>query len=132
MDEKGRITREPVIARMHAEIVAYSIPDDLTVNTIKALYKEYGVMTEPHGAAGWAGLKQYLKDFPEDARPDQLAVSLETAHPAKFPEEIRKVLNIDPPLPASIKGLDSLEESFDRLRNSYVQFKEYLLDHYNR
>ncbi len=132
MDEKGRITREPAIDRMHADIAAYSIPDNLTVDTIKALYRDYGVMTEPHGAAGWAGLKQYLQDFPDDPRRDQLAVSLETAHPAKFPEEIRKVLDIDPPLPASMKGLDSLEESFDRLKNSYKQFKEYLLDQYYR
>jgi threonine synthase len=130
MDEKGLITREPDISRMRSEIVAYSISDELTISTLKELYKQSGVMTEPHGAAGWAGLMEYFRDFPFDAHPDQLAVCLETAHPAKFPEEIQKALHMDPPLPKSLEGIEKLEESFDGLKNDYAQFKDYLVSRY--
>jgi len=130
MDEKGNIIHEPDIGRMRSEILAYSISDNQTVNTLKSLYNDHGVITEPHGAAGWAGLMRYLKDFPADDNPGQLAVSLETAHPAKFPEEIQKVLRIDPPLPASMEGLDRLTESYDCLVNDYAQFKDYLINRY--
>ena len=130
MDEKGLITCEPDISRMRSEIVAYSISDELTISTLKELYKQSGVMTEPHGAAGWAGLMEYFRDFPSDAHPDQLAVCLETAHPAKFPEEIQKALHMDPPLPKSLEGIEKLEESFDGLKNDYAQFKDYLVSRY--
>jgi threonine synthase len=127
MDEKGNIVRDPDIEKMRSDIVAYSITDKQTADTLKSLYLSFGVITEPHGAAGWAGLMEYFSDFPGDAFPDQLAVSLETAHPAKFPEEIQKMLNFDPPLPPGLKGLDSLEESFECLKNDYLLFKDYLV-----
>lgn len=126
MDEKGNILREPDTSRMHRDISAFSITDKLTIDTIRSVYKAYGIITEPHGAAGWAGLTEYLRQSPADNNSEQLCISLETAHPAKFPEEIRKVLNMDPPLPQSLAGLDDKEETFDRLPNNYTEFKEYL------
>jgi threonine synthase len=130
MDEKGNIIKEPDIQRMHKEIYAVSISDKQTVNTLRDVYNKFGALTEPHGAAGWAGLMEYFKNHPADARPDQIAVSLETAHPAKFPEEIRKFLGVEPELPASMEGLDKLEESFDNLENNYTKFKDYLISQY--
>jgi threonine synthase len=130
MDENGNITREPDIQKMRSDIAAYSITDKETIETIKVLYGKFGVLTEPHGAAGWAGLMEYLRHFPADDNPDQLAVCLETAHPAKFPEEIQKVLDIDPVLPPSLEGLDHLEESFEKIQNDYSQFKEFLVSRY--
>jgi threonine synthase len=130
MDEKGNITREPDVKQMHEDIFAVSITDDRTTQVLKETYKKYGVLLEPHGAAGWAGLQEYYKITPEDARPDQPAVSLETAHPAKFPQEIRRMLDFDPEPPGSLKELDNMTESFDRIHNDYKDFKEYLLANY--
>ena len=122
--KRAIITREPDIQQMRKDIYAVSISDKLTTDVLKEVHKKYKVLLEPHGAAGWAGLQQYFASSPADAHRDQLAISLETAHPAKFPEEIRNLLGIDPILPASMEGLDKLEESFDRLENDYAQFKE--------
>jgi len=130
MDEKGFISREPDVAKMHTDIAAYSITDKQTKQTLKDLYDRFGVITEPHGAAGWTGLMEYMRNFPSDADPGQLAISLETAHPAKFPEEIQKILKIDPLLPESLSGLDKLKETYDSLENDYTQFKNYLISRY--
>ncbi len=129
MDEKGNITTEPDVKQMRKDIYAVSITDSKTTETLKATYSRYQIITEPHGAAGWAGLMQYYSDNPSEAS-GRLAVSLETAHPAKFPEEIRRLLGIDPKLPASLEGLDEQEESFDKLDHDYQQFKEYLKDRF--
>ncbi len=125
MDEKGNITREPDVQQLHDIIYAVSISDELTRETIQKVYSAYNIILEPHGSVGWAGLQKFYKDFP--ASENRLAVCLETAHPAKFPEQIRNVLNLDPSLPPSLLGLDKLEESYDKLNNQYSQFKEYLL-----
>jgi threonine synthase len=130
MDEKGNITGEPDVRQMHEDIYAVSISDKITSQVIKEVYSRHKILLEPHGAAGWAGLMQYITDFPQEAPSGQLTISLETAHPAKFPEEIRNLLGIEPELPASMEGLDKLEESFEKLDNNYSHFKEYLAGRY--
>jgi threonine synthase len=127
MDETGMIIKDPDIDKMRREISAYSISDNRAIATIIALYEQYRIITEPHGATGWAGLMEYFSNHPEENHPGQLAVCLETAHPAKFPEEIRKVIHVDPPLPASLEGLDNQKEAFESLKNDYAQFKAFLM-----
>ena len=71
MDEKGIIKREPDIEQMRRDIFAVSISDERTVKTIADVYKQYGVILEPHGAAGWAGLLENFRANPDDEKPDQ-------------------------------------------------------------
>lgn len=128
MDEKGLISKAPDMELMRKEIFAVAVTDQETRETIIKTYKEHGVLLEPHGSVGWNGLQSYLKDNPEDK--NQLCISLETAHPAKFPEEIQKLLQIDPALPKSLEGIEHLPESFDQLNNNYEDFKAYLQTNY--
>lgn len=126
MDEKGNISKEPDYEKMTHEIFAVSIDDDETRSTIKDTYEKYNVLLEPHGAVGWAGLKNFLSLYPQTNTEEQLFVSLETAHPAKFPEEINKILKIDPSLPDSLKGIEDKQEFIINIENSYEAFKEFL------
>ncbi len=128
MDEKGNITKEPDTRKLHEDIFAVSVRDTETTDAIKEVYKKYKIILEPHGAAGWMGLQKYLGQFPGEK--SALTVMFETAHPAKFPEAIRNLLNIDPVLPPSLEGMDKLDESYDKIGNSYEQFKEYLMRRY--
>jgi threonine synthase len=95
------------------------------MKTIKDCFNTYGILLEPHGAVAWKGLTEYLKDFSEPA--EQLSVSLETAHPAKFPDEIKNITGKKPDLPVSMSGLQDKNESYIRLENSYDKLKEVLL-----
>jgi threonine synthase len=58
------------------------------------------------------------------------AISLETAHPAKFPDQIKAILSIDPELPESLAGLENLEEKYLRLSGKYEEFRDLLKDKY--
>ena len=127
MDEKGIIHTAANMEEMQNQIWAVSISDDKTRQTIADAYKKYNLLLEPHGAVGWAGLMDYLKSIPEAEAENSLCISLETAHPAKFPEEIEKILHIDPVLPPSLEGIDHLKEHVTDLESSYEAFKEYLL-----
>ena len=128
MNEKGEILTLPDMDEMNKEIHAVSISEEETRSTIKETWRNHNVLLEPHGSVGWAGMLDYLKENPE--ADDQLCVSLETAHPAKFPEEIIKILNIDPELPKSLEGLEDKVEHYDFLQNEYTDFKNYLLKKY--
>ncbi|MCX6251947.1 MAG: threonine synthase [Bacteroidetes bacterium] len=128
MDETGKIHKQADLELMRKEIYSVSISDIKTKETIENTYKNYNILLEPHGSVGWAGLMSYLEENPGDNTADQLCISLETAHPAKFPQEIQKILGIDPELPPSLLGLESKEESVINIESNYQNFKEYLLN----
>jgi threonine synthase len=128
MDETGTLHRQPDMEAMRRDLYAVSISDEETRATIKDAYERYGVVLEPHGAVGWAGLARYLGERAELAT--HLAVSVETAHPAKFPEEIGATIGVDPPPPPSLAGLEDRREHYEVLSTEYEPFRALLLDRY--
>ncbi|MCK4340798.1 MAG: threonine synthase [Phycisphaerae bacterium] len=126
MDETGVVRRQPDLEAMRRDLYAISIDDDETRATIKEAYDRHGVILEPHGAVGWAGLEHYLRDHPEAA--GRSAVSVETAHPAKFPEEIQRLIGVEPEIPPSLAGLEKKPESYEKLAAAYEPFRDWLLE----
>jgi threonine synthase len=131
MNEKGEIIKEPDVDKLKSDMEAISVTDEETRETIKTAYKKYKLLLEPHGSVAWKGMLKFLDSHTEIGK-DQLLVTLETAHPAKFPQEVKDILGIDPELPESLKGLDDKTEAYGHLGNDYNQFKEYLLKKYSK
>jgi len=128
MDESGNVISAPNFEKMRKELFAVSIDDEETRQTIKETYMKHGVILEPHGAVAWAGLMHYRK---LNDKPD-LAISIETAHPAKFPEEITKIIGLEPELPPSLQDLDKKKEDYSSIPKDYNQFKKILLEKFGR
>ncbi len=128
MDENGVIYQLPEMGMMRNDLFAVSVSDALTKRTIFDAWEKHRLLLEPHGAVGWAGLIDYLHVNAHSA--DQAFIVLETAHPAKFPEQILEILHFDPDLPQSLRGLESKSEQYDLLRNDYSAFKKYLKENY--
>jgi threonine synthase len=127
MDEQGKVSKQPDFAAMRRDIYPVSVDDAGTRQAIKDAWHKYKTMLEPHGAVGWAGLERYLEHLGTGAlERSPLAISIETAHPAKFPEEIQRLLGVDPPLPPSLAGLDVKPEHYERGPNDYGWFKAFL------
>jgi threonine synthase len=130
MDETGLIREPPDMARLRQDLYAISIDDGETRATIRRAWEQHSLLLEPHGAVGWAGLQRYLAAEPAAAK--SLCVSVETAHPAKFPEEIQSLTGIDPEVPPALRGLEQREEHFDRMKVDYAAFKDVLLRRFAR
>jgi threonine synthase len=128
MDEVGNLRREPDLERMRRDLHGVSIDDAGTRAAIVEAHRAFGTILEPHGAVGWAGLSSFLETHPVSR--GTTAISLETAHPAKFPEEIRALIGVDPPLPESLRGLDSGVEHHREMPTDYQAFKEILVREY--
>ena len=82
------------------------------------------LLLEPHGAVGWRGFLDYVAAEPLAGAP---AAVLETAHPAKFPEEIERTLGFSPPVPPALAAVDAAPEDYDHLPVAYPDFRDYLL-----
>jgi threonine synthase len=130
MNEKGEITRKPDMEAMKRDMFTIGIDDTETLKTLKMIYERHNVLLEPHGSVGWAGLRRYFEFAPADHAASQVSVCLETAHPAKFPDEIKSILGFDPELPASLNGLDGKEERYLQIENNYTLFKDFLKSNY--
>jgi threonine synthase len=129
MDEKGVIHKVPDMDSMRKDMEAVSICDAETKQAIADAWNAHRLLIEPHGAVGRAALQDYLgKSGKEET--DRLSVVLETAHPAKFPEQIREILGFDPKLPPSLEGLEEKTEAYDHLAKDYAAFKSYLQKNY--
>jgi threonine synthase len=122
VDRAGIVHKTPDVDEMRRRIFSITVSDAETRATIREVYERYGVVLEPHGAVGWRGLEAYLEgcgDIP-------LGVALETAHPAKFPDEIRVLLGFTPELPQSLKGIDGRTGEPVALSGVYDEFKSFL------
>jgi len=122
VDRAGVVHRYPNLEEMRRRIFSVSVTDVQTRLMIKSVYERYGVILEQHGAVGWAGLEAYFQKTGDQ----KTAICLETAHPAKFPEEIKSLLGIEPEPPESLKGLDCREGSALSMSKDFAAFKKYL------
>lgn len=124
MDETGRILIEPDLRRMRKDLYGVSISDGDTRDTISEIFRKYNIMLEPHGAIAWQAIKEYSRSLRKDQSKKQLFISLETAHPGKFAEEMKKIIGSDPLLPSSLKGLAEKDEYFISSGNDYDGIRE--------
>jgi threonine synthase len=81
-------------------ISSYSFSDDETREAMLEIFNKYNYVADPHGAVGYLGSKNYLKD-----NPNAHCVFLETAHPTKFLDVVEEVIKEKQPLPEQIQSV---------------------------
>ncbi|MBF0162699.1 MAG: threonine synthase [Magnetococcales bacterium] len=94
--ERSGEMRLPEAKRVEAArlFTARAVSDAETLEQIRRFHQETGYLLDPHTAVGMCA----ATEFPD-------ALSLATAHPAKFGEAVRQAIGQEPELPASLAGL---------------------------
>lgn len=128
MDETGKVHRQPDLAAMRRDLFSSSVSDERTRATIKDVWHQRQLLLEPHGAVAWRGFEDWLA---AESPGDGPAVVLETANPAKFPEEIEKLFGWSPDVPPATAKALKLPEDYDRMGADYEKFKAYLISKYS-
>ncbi len=128
MDETGKIHWMPDLAAMRRDLFSSSVSDDRTRATIKEVWNQYQLLLEPHGAVAWRGFLDWQE---HESLTGSLAAVLETANPAKFPEEIEKMMGWSPDIPAAMEATNKMPEDFDRMDADYKKFKVYLIQEHS-
>jgi threonine synthase len=124
MNEKGIFIKEPDLAKLRNDFFGVGISDDETRKTIASFYEKYKLILEPHGAVAWKGLEYFQKSGQSENSEDMIFVSLETAHPSKFREEVLNVLGISPKVPDSLINLENKKEEYTILENNYEKLRD--------
>ena len=100
-----------------------AVSDDNTLKTIRDIHDKYGYVVDPHTAVGLAVSQKY-----REAYPDSVVVSLATAHPAKFPDAVKKAIGITPELPPHMADLFTREERCATLPNNLEWVQKFVRD----
>ena len=90
--------------------------------TIRDTWQRFGTLIDTHTADG-------LKVARERRRNGVTMVVLETALPAKFAETIREALDIDPPRPAALQGIEQRPKRFQVMPADAERIKTYIREH---
>ncbi len=130
MNEKGKFRKAPDMNMMREIMYPVSITDAETRETIKLCYSQTGTILEPHGAVAWKGLMKFIESEPGFMVDEKLCCVLETAHPAKFMDEIRKFADIEIVMPESLKRAIIGNEEYVSLENDYNIFKDFITKYY--
>jgi len=125
MDETGCILQPADLDTLRRDIYSISVSDQETRQTVVEAWKKKKLLLEPHGAVAWKGYESWITECPEDA--DLPAVVLETAHPAKFHEEMKKLLGFEPQVPSALAQLNPSKETYSQMLADFSCLKEFLL-----
>jgi len=99
---------------------AESLSDEETRKVINKVYKEQGVLVDPHTAVA-IGVIDKLP-------PKENIVVLATAHPAKFSEVVLNETNIKPELPTYLNNILIDKEKYAKLPKDLKKIQSYILE----
>lgn len=110
---------------MRAKVGGFSADDDMTRAAIRRVWHDHGYAIDPHGAIGWLAARAW-----REAHPGSSTITLETAHPAKFPEVMEAELGagvVD--VPERLAVLASRPKVAVPMAADPSLFREWLVDH---
>lgn len=104
-----------------AEISGFKVSDKEILETIRDVYEHDNYIPDPHGACAYRALKALIKD-------GETGVFLETAHPAKFGDVIKKAIGHEAEMPARLQAFLKGEKKSEELGKDFNSFKQFLLE----
>lgn len=112
------------INEIRKDIVGFSYTDDQIREAIKQVSDQHNYIMDPHGATGYMALIEYMN---KTGNKDFNGVFLETAHPAKFSNDVEKVLGHYIEMPDSLVDTLKKTKTSTILDPTFANLKEFLL-----
>ncbi len=112
---------ETALGRARELFSSYRVDDDTTIDVIRQVFDRCEYLLDPHTAIGVEAARKTRRsqDIP--------MVCLATAHPAKFPEAVRKAGQVsDPALPHHMADLFEREERYQVLPHDAHQVQSFI------
>lgn len=109
---------------MRGCISGMSFSDEETRAGVREVKEKYGYNIDPHGSVGWLAARKY-----REANPGAETITLETAHPAKFPDVMDAELGqgvVD--VPERLAVLAEKEKVATQLTKEWEPFRAWLGD----
>jgi len=124
--ERLSIVFEGSVDKMRKWIRGVRITDQETRETMSQVYRDTGVLIDPHTAVGVRASRRYRRDSGFTGH----ILTLATAHPGKFVDIVQEATGVTPDLPATLKEALSKKKQATTLQPRLEVLREFLLAHY--
>ncbi len=104
---------------------AFKIDDIETLDIIKKTYVEHEYMLDPHSAIGYGATQKAIKQ--DIISNDCPIITLACAHPAKFPQIIKKSIGIIPKSPVQLVQIMRQKENFKIIDPNLHDIQEHII-----
>jgi len=147
-----RIAAMYSLDQVRSLFASYWLDNDGIMKAIKSCYDKTGYIIDPHGSIGWKawsdirsgamenlmsgiqgdytkpGLTPNIPGWAKDVTGKKsVGILLETAEPAKFGSTVSAAIGREPPVPARLVEVLTLEDRAIPIENDYAKFKAWLL-----
>jgi len=104
--------------KINTDFISCRMSEEEILATIEKVNKEYNVILDPHSAIGYGAFDKI-----------NLAgnnIVLATAHPCKFPDAIKKAINLKVDLPRELMFVMDEKENYDIIDNDVEKIKQHI------
>ena len=119
--QKGKyIIDQEKLDKINTNFLSSKMSEDEVLKTIELVYKKFDVVLDPHSAIGYGAF-------------DKVNISgnnivLATAHPCKFPDAIKKAINLNAELPKELMYILNEKENYKVLDNNIDEVKKHIIE----
>jgi threonine synthase len=106
---------------MRNDISGYAYKDDVTSKAMVEIKEKYGYIIDPHGAVAYLAFKEYQSEHKNSQ-----GIVLETAHPAKFLEDVESILHQKIEIPKALAEIAHKEKKAIKMNTDFDGFKNWL------
>ena len=119
--QKGKyIIDQEKLDKINTNFLSSKMSEEEVIKTIELVYKKFDVVLDPHSAIGYGAF-------------DKVNISgnnivLATAHPCKFPDAIKKAINLNAELPKELMYILNEKENYKVLDNNIDEVKKHIIE----
>ena len=108
------------LSAIQAVVEGRSVENDLIFSSIKEVFEKQNYILDPHGAIGYRALKESLQN-------KEYGMFFATAHPAKFPDTVEKIIHEKVEQPDRLKAFFNGVKKVECSTAEYDTLKEVIL-----
>ena len=117
--EKGRhIINKDKLDKIGINFLSARINEEEILKIIKDVYEKHNIILDPHTAIGYGAF--------DKVKLQGNNIVLATAHPCKFPDAVKKSINLKADLPKELMFILDEKENYDIIDNNLDKIKEHI------
>jgi len=117
--EKGKhIINQEKLDKISVDFLSARMNEEEVLKTISKVYEKFKIVLDPHSAIGYGAFDKINLDGNN--------IVLATAHPCKFPDAIKKAINLKKDLPKELMFVMEEKENYDIIDNEVEKIKQHI------
>ncbi|MDB3995376.1 threonine synthase [Candidatus Pelagibacter sp.] len=117
-EEEKHIINQEKLDKIKADFLSARMSEEEVLKTISKVYEKFKIVLDPHSAIGYGAFDKINLDGNN--------IVLATAHPCKFPDAIKKAINLKEDLPKELMFVMEEKENYDIIDNEVEKIKQHI------